>query len=169
MVGEKRKKLAVGRARMLDRAPADVSETAEHPPLAPRGQKRAQAAWHCGVTQVATASDFWYGSQCHEEHASWQWGRAMVALASAIARPSLLTWPLLERERQRAHAPGHKKSVVPSLTLKRWPTSPLGNTQLPQRIQHNSRGEQQPGRRCQGLQAQCAIPACGVGVIPRRG
>jgi len=43
----------------------------------------------------------------------------MVALASAIAHPSLLTWPLLERVSPLPFAPGYKKSTVAPLTLER--------------------------------------------------
>ena len=115
MVWGKHKKPAVGRALTLDGAPEDAggidwrpnrvrhpshprAPEKRRPQFAPRGQRRAQDTWQGGVPQVATTVYFWYSRICHEVHASWQWGWAMVALASAIAHPSLLTWPQKARK-----------------------------------------------------------------------
>ena len=73
----------------------------------------------------------------------------MVALASAIARPSLLTWPLLERVSPLPLAPGSKQSAV-SPYPERWQLSPSDNTQLPQPLRATAR-QVLPGRQAPGL------------------
>ena len=73
----------------------------------------------------------------------------MVALASAIAHPSLLTWPLLERVSPLPLAPGSKQSAV-SPYPERWQLSPSDNTQLPQPLRATAR-QVLPGRQAPGL------------------